>query len=159
MIMNTRHFAILSAMLAVPALVVSCDSQDYSTPEALCVGQISILNTYTKGIQDSSQGNSAPLISALKDVLKEQEKAAKAYAAMTDAQKKEYEKLISGGKYEKEAEKAYNELHKLINRKMNEVLSLEDLETVLPLAGQWDALFTACGKNLYTRTLSIDSIF
>lgn len=157
--MNTRQFAILSAMLAVPALVVSCDSRSYSTPEELCAGQIEILNTYSKGIQDSSKGNSAPYISALKEVLKEQQKAAEAYAAMTDDQKKEYAALINGGKYEKEAEKAYNEYHKLTNRKLNEVLSMDDLETVLPMAAQWDALFTACGKQLYARLLSIDNIF
>ena len=91
--MNTKYIATLAAMLAVPALVVSCDGQNYSTPEGFIKGEIKLMKDFAEAAKACDKDNIAGFESAIKGLTDTQNLINKGLEAMTLEQKAEIKKL------------------------------------------------------------------
>lgn len=92
--MNTKNMIALGALLAVPALYVSC-SQDYSTPQNAAKGETQIMQELTSAVQKCNGSDDvADLRAKIDSLFEEQKKITAAVTAMSPEDKEEFQKLL-----------------------------------------------------------------
>lgn len=128
--MNTKYIATLAAMLAVPALVVSCDGQNYSTPEGFIKGEIKLMKDFAEAAKACDKDNIAGFESAIKGLTDTQNLINKGLEAMTPEQKAEIKKL-GEGQYADEMQKAGGALQDAMGA-LAEKLGIEGVEKLKP---------------------------
>lgn len=124
--MKVNNFATIAAMLAVPAFVVSCNAQDYSTPEGLAKGALATMKPLTEAANACTKGNFAPLEKAVKEHEVALEKITAARKAMPPEQKAEFSKLVQEGALKDEFAKAQEAFGKAVVRLLFECDMKED---------------------------------
>lgn len=138
--MNTKYTATLAAMLAVPALVVSCDGRNYSTPEGFFTGQIKLLKDFTEAAKACYDDNIADMETALKELIETQKLLAKGVEGMTPEQQAEISRKLRKDKshYGHELEEVGEALNEAM-KALDERLGHDSQKKLKPLLDEWRA--------------------
>lgn len=134
--MNTKYIATLAAMLAVPALVVSCNGQNYSTPDGVVQGEIQVLKDFAAAADACNKDDTTAFETAVKAVTELQKRINQGLEAMTPEQKAEIKKLIEE-KYAKEIEEASGAMETAMG-KLAETLGVGGIEKVQPVLDEFE---------------------